>query len=343
MAAEMQDFKPKNFWQRPEGKAGALFMAGLVIGGGVLLYKALPYLITLASNMIYLAGMLLVLGAIIYMVLDPKMRNLVWYMYKSVMRWITGIFVTIDPIGILKNYVDDLKDNLSKMNTQISKLRGQMHKLKEIIVNNQREIKSNLTMASQAKESNKDAMVVLKTRKAGRLQDSNIKLDDLYKKMEILYRVLTKMYENSEIMLEDIQDQVNVKEQERNAIKASHSAMKSAMNIISGDKDKKMMFDMALEKIADDVSQKVGEMERFMEMSNSFMDSVDLQNGVFEEEGLKMLEKWENEGASLLLGNEKTKIIKDANDDSKVLDLNAPVAKPMLDAPHKNQYDSFFN
>ena len=35
-------------------------------------------------------------------------------------------------------------------------------------------------------------------------------------------------------------------------------------------------------------------MERFMEMSTSFMDSVDLQNGVFEEEGLKMLEKFEN-------------------------------------------------
>lgn len=111
--------------------------------------------------------------------------------------------------------------------------------------------------------------------------------------MEILYRVLTKMYENSEIMMEDIKDQVSVKEQERNAIRASHSAMKSAMSIISGDKDQRAMFDQALEAIADDVSAKMGEMERFMEMSSNFMDSVDLQNGVFEEEGLKMLEMWE--------------------------------------------------
>ncbi len=49
------------------------------------------------------------------------------------------------------------------------------------------------------------------------------------------------------------------------------------------------MFEMALEVVADDVSAKVGEMERFMEMSESFMGSIDLQNGIFEEEGLKIL------------------------------------------------------
>jgi len=173
------------------------------------------------------------------------------------------------------------------------------------------------------------------------LKESNMRLEDLYKKMEVLYRVLTKMYENSEIMMEDIKDQVEVKEQERKAILASHSAMKSAMNIISGNKDKKAMFDMALEAIADDVSQKVGEMERFMDMSSSFMDSVDLQNGVFEEEGMKMLEKWEKEGVSLILGEEKDTLVLKANSE-EVLDLNEPVKKPIREADHNNQYDSFF-
>ncbi len=142
-------------------------------------------------------------------------------------------------------------------------------------------------------------------------------------------------------MLEDVQDQVMVKEQERKAIRSSHSAMKSAMNVISGDKDKRAMFDAALEAIADDVSQKVGEMERFMELSDNFMKSVDLQNGIFEEEGLAMLEKWENEGVSLLLGSQKKMLLEKANDDADVLDLDAPVAKPVR-AQGSNQYDSFF-
>ena len=276
-----QDFKPKSFWKRPEGVTGALFMGAALIGGGILLFAALPALIGFTQTILGLAVTLLALGAIIYMALDSKMRNLVWYMYKSVMRSVTGIFVQIDPIGILKSYVEDLKENLRKMNKQISKLRGQMHKLKEIILNNQKEIKSNLSQANAAKISNKQAVMILKSRKAGRLRDSNMRLEDLYKKMEVLYRVLSKMYENSEILSEDIQDQVKVKQQERKAIRASHSAMRSAMNIISGNSDKRDMFDKALEAVADDVSQKVGEMERFMEMSEGFMSSIDLQNGIF--------------------------------------------------------------
>lgn len=339
----MQPIKPKNFWQRPEGVTGALFMGGIILGGGYLLYTSIGAILAFAQSLLGLAVVLMALGAIIYMILDPKMRNLVWYMYKSVMRFFTGLFVQIDPIGILKSYIEDLQGNLGKMNKQIAQLRGQMHKLKEIIITNQKEIQTSLNIASRAKDANKDAMMILKSRKAGRLKDSNLKLEDLYKKMEILYRVLAKMYENSEIMLEDLKDQVMVKEQEYKAIRASHSAMRSAMDIISGNNDKKYMYDMALEAMADDVSQKIGEMERFMDMSSTFMDSVDLQNGIFEEEGMAMLERWEKEGVSLLLGGEKSSLINKANTQGDVLDLNAPAPKPVRNESHVNQYDKLFD
>lgn len=304
--------KPKSFWKRPEGITGLLFIAAAVAG---LVYLA-PALIQLASNVLYLSLILLVLGAIIYMVLDPRMRNLVWYMYKSIMRWITGLFITIDPIGILKNYVEDLEDSLGKMSKQIGNLRGQMRKIKTLMEDNDKEINQNLLIAKKAQEQGNEKHMLLSSRKAARLKESNEKYSELHNKMTILYRVLDKMYKNSEILLEDTKDQVKLKEQERKAIRASHSAMKNAMDIISGSGSKREMFDAALESIADDLANKVGEMERFMEMSSSFMDSVDLQNGVFEEEGLKMLEQWEKESTLMLLGEGKRK--------DETLDLNAP-------------------
>lgn len=333
----------KSFWKRPEGVTGTIFLAGLILGGGALLAAALPTLITLAANTLYLALMIVALGALVYMVVDPKMRNLIGYMYKSVMRWVTGFFVELDPIGILKNYVAELKDNIQKMNRQISKLRGQMHKLQEIIYNNNKEIQSNLELASKAKANNKQSVMILKSRRAGRLKESNMRLEDLYRKMEVLYRVLGKMYENSMILKEDIEDQVTIKEQERKAIHASHNAMKSAMSVISGDPDQRAVFDMAMEAIADDVSKKVGEMERFMEVSSNFMESLDLQNGIFEEEGLKMLERWEKEGASLLLGESKELLLTQANDEEGILDLNQPIKEPVREPGHRNQYDTFFD
>lgn len=340
---EAPQMKPKSFWKKPEGMTGLVFLVAILGAAGFLIATAGGAILSFISTTIGLVVALAVLGAIVFMALDPKMRNLIFYGYKSIMRVITGMFVQIDPIGILKTYVEELQNNLRKMNKQISQLRAQMHKLKELIVNNEREIKNNLQIAGKAKETNKRNVMILKSRRAGRLKDSNMRLEELYKKMEVLYRVLTKMYENSQILAEDIKDQVMVKEQERKAIHASHGAMTSAMSVINGDPDQRAMFDMAMENITEDVANKVGEMERFMEMSANFMDSVDLQNGVFEEEGMQMLEQWEKESTSLLLGEEKDQLLLQAQSDSEVLDLDAPVPERARQSGSKNQYDSFFD
>ena len=95
MSTEMPNMgKEKSFWQRPEGITGLLFLAALVAGAGYLLSTVNWGLIF--ANTLYLAGTLAAIGVVAYMVLDPKMRGLLSYMYKSVMRGITGWFVTLD-------------------------------------------------------------------------------------------------------------------------------------------------------------------------------------------------------------------------------------------------------
>jgi hypothetical protein len=332
----LERIKPKSFWQKPEGTTGTVFAVAGAAGLGFLLYKFIDQLVYLAQNTLYLMLMLLAIGAILYVLFDPKFRTLIWYVYKSIMRWITGLFVQIDPVGILESYIDSLRTNLKKMDAQVQSLRGQMRKLKDIINQNTKIMDDNLALAHQARDKGKQAIMVLKTRKAGRMQESNMKLSDLYRKMELLYRVLTKMYETSEILLEDVKDQVDVKKMEREAIRTSHSAMRSALNIISGNSDKRLMFDQAMEAIADDVSRKIGEMEHFMDVSASFIDSIDLQNGVYEEKGMEMLEKWENEGMSWLLGDQKQMLI---NSGANV-NIDAP---PVLKNHNPNQYGDLFN
>lgn len=338
----MNEIKPKSFWERPEGTTGMITASLIIVGGGFLLYSILPWIITLLKNTLSAVLLFAAVGVIFYILLDPRFRNLMWFVYRSLMRWVTGLFIQIDPIGILETYIESLQKNLKKMGDQISSLKGQMRKLKDVMDGNVKQMHDSLAIANEAKEKGKQAIMILKSRRAGRLQDSNLKLGDLYKKMDILYRVLTKMYENSEVLLEDIKDQVEVKKTEREAIRTSHSAMRSAINIISGDKDKRMMFDQAMEAIADDVSRKVGEMERFMELSSNFMDSIDLQNGVYEEKGLEMLEKWEKEGMSFLLGDEKDVLINQANEGDPPSDINSPLKTGAV-ARSTNQYESLFN
>lgn len=330
---------PKSFWKRPEGVTGTVVLTGLLIGGGMALYKFLPYLISLASNLLYLSGMLLVLGAIVYMVLDPRFRNLIGYMYKSIMRWVTGMFVTIDPIGILKNYVEDLKNNLAKMSEQIGVLRGQMTKMKTLISEGDKEIQKKLATANYAKNDGNpanDNLIALNARSAQRQQESNERYAVLLQKMEIMHRVLKKMYDNSEILIQDTEDQVKLKEQERKAVRTAYGAMRSAMSVIKGDADKRAIFDMSLEHIADDVANKIGEMEHFMDSTKNLMDNIDLQNGVFQADGMRMLEEWEQQANVLSLAPVK----------EQVLQLNTERPEKVAveqSNGQENKYDSLFS
>ncbi len=208
-----------------------------------------------------------------------------------------------------------------------------MRQLKGIMDGNTSDIQKSMAVAEQAKKKSDDKNMTLAARKAARLREANAKYEVLYNRMEVLYRILNKMYENSEIVLEDTKDQVMVKEQEYKAIHASHSAIRSAMSIISGDPDQRALFDQALEALADDVSNMVGEMERFMDTSRNLMDSIDLQNGVFEEEGLRLLERWEKE-SPLLAPAAKSK-----KHGEKPLDLNKPPKEILKD---ENDYTKLF-
>lgn len=331
----------RSFWQRPEGITGGLVIVSLLVILGFLIIYSGSLLTQLLTTPIGLTFFLIFLGLVLYVILDTRMRDMIWYFYKKSMRWITGLFVKIDPIRILSSYVEDLNDNIRKMRRQMGQLRGQMHQLREIIYNNEKQIQEEIVQADEARRQNKENVLLLKTRKVARLRDSTDRLEDLYNRMEVLYQVLEKMYENSEILLEDVRDQVYLKEQEREAIMAGRTAMESAMSVINGDEDRKEIFDEALEVVADDVSHKVGEMEEFITMSENFMNSIDLRSGIFREKGLKMLEKWEKNPDALLPDGDESDILDELK--NKKSGEKSSVEEKDRDVLRRNQYDSFFD
>ncbi len=341
----------KSFWKRPEGVTGLIFLVALLAGLGLLLSTfagvILPFLSTTLG--IVVAGLTLL--AVVFAIAEPRTRTLLSFMYQSAMRKVTGLFVNIDPIGILQTYVEELERNLQEMRKQIGKIRGQMRHLTTLMETNEVEVTKQLKLAALAKEKGKNQQMVLSSRRAARLRESNQKYQVLLTKMEVLNRVLNRMHQNSEVLLEDTRDQVDLRIQERKAIRASHGAMSSAMSVINGDPDRRAMFDQAMESIAEDVANKVGEMERMMELSSSFMDSVDLQNGVFADEGLRMLEEWEKKSELLLSEGhlefdlDDRKAARKATGDTEALDLDELERRPdpqTRGGKGESGYDQFF-
>jgi len=295
--------KRRGFFKKPEGKTGLLFMAGLIIGGGLLAWKFLPFIIGLFSNLITAGLMVIGIGAVLWIATRKQTRNLAWFGFKMIMKRVTSWFVKIDPIAIIETYIEDLKKSLQQMDENIVKLRTQMVSLKRIIDSNNDEIEESMKIMQAAqKKGNRDEFR-LKSRKAGRTKDSNVKLTEMYNKMFKLYKALTRMYEVSGYVVEDLEDDMKNKKIEHKALKAGHSAMKSGIRAMMGDPDKRAIFEQTLESMEEDAAKKIGEMERFMEMSTSFINNIDLKNGIYEEEGYAMLEEWEKSGFDIMMGD----------------------------------------
>jgi hypothetical protein len=316
----MSEQNIKSFWERPEGTTGKLML--WVLGAGALwvLYTALPWIITLAQNTITAVALLAVLFAMVFVLLDPKFQNFVSYMYKVAMRGITGAFIKLDPVAILETYISDLKKSREDMAKKIGELRGGISNLRNQILRNKEDMQDNLRLADAARDANKEQTFILQTRKAGRLEKSNKRLEDLYFRMQKLYEYLVKMHENSGSTLEDIVDQVKVAKEERAMVNQGHSAFRSALKILSGNHGDDM-YDGAMDFIVEDAGNKMGEIENFMTMSGSFMDSIDLQNGVYQDDGIRMLDEWEkgNSSSLLITNNAKPLGARDVTETDKVL------------------------
>lgn len=318
--------KAKSFFQRPEGKTGMLFLFAALAAAGYGLFLVLPALIILLQNLIYAGVLCGALFAAVVVISNPRFRTLCSYMFKSVMRFFTGLVIEIDPIGILNGYVEDLQKRLGDMKESMRNLAGQVQKLKNIISSNEARRVHSLEIAKQAhdsKDTSNKVAFVLQSRQAGRLGKSNLTLQALLNKMVAMQKVLQKMYEVSEFTVQDISGEVEVKTQERNAIMASHNAFKSALRIIQGGTDQKALFDQTMQFLADDYATKVGEIEQFMNDSQGFIKSVDLENGVYEQEALDQIEKWSDRADQLFLRVDTGSKVGDTSSYANVSDVQA--------------------
>lgn len=307
-----ESYKPKTFWERPEGTTGMITLGAAGLAAFFGLKLALPAilvvfagLIDLAGKAIVLTGLGFVLFCLWWVLTNPKFWILMQYGFKSAMRKVTQIFVEIDPIGIMKNYIDDLKGMLNTMDRRIEDLAGRKRSLENLITSNEKERVQALKTFEQASKQNMAAQQTLNANKAKRLKDSNISLQEALNTLNLLYSGLQKYREAADVAIQDMEHDVKVKSKEREIILASHSAMRAAESILRGDGDRKELFDQAMEYVVDDYGRKLGEIQNFMTMSHSFVEGLDLSAGVANQEAMDQIKAWGSNADSLLLGESK--------------------------------------
>jgi len=289
--------KPKSFFEKPEGQTGKIVIGLAVIAGAIGLYQILPFLITMLQNTLHAMFLFGAVAFILFLVTNKKIRTLVSWAFKVFMRKITGVFVELNPIAILRIHIENLVVRRDGMKENMSGLAGSIRKLERKIASNKEFVTSQMKFTKSAVAKGTDSskkQAWIASRKAARRKESTLKFGELLTRMQKIYDVMNKMYDNLGIFITDLTDDVDFREEEYKMITESHSALKAAESILEGSPDERAMFELALEKLEENVSLKLGTMDRIMDMSEGFIENMDIENGVMAEDGLLMLEEFEN-------------------------------------------------
>lgn len=282
----MNSENKKGFFDRPEGVTGMILIAGAIVALVVFSGTIIPFLIALAANLITLVAMCIVLGALAYCILDPKIRNGFFYLFKAISRFFTSWVITIDPIGRAKEYISELKSKLAVVFEKISIVAGEKTKLENIINSNINEMK-NLKIKYEHLSKNNGTKPQMQTvaSKMGNLHKQNGVFIPMLDKVTKTLDVLRHTHENTGAYIEQLEDDVKNKEIEYKIIKSANSALKSAFSIFNGGGAEREMFNETMDYVMNDISLKMGEMDQIIHASADFLNAGDLEKQVTASKG----------------------------------------------------------
>lgn len=332
----------KAWYQKPEN---VLVYGGLAVMGYFGLKVAdqiLPLLNRVLENGILFFGLLCVVAVGGFLLVNGDIHRLVWYGYKSAMRWVTGRFIELDPIGIMRSYVDRLMGQLKEISDSLKTLRGREVALVEKINAKTKAHDQNMNVAAQADKQGMIMQRQLAVRKAGRAEQVTLTFQGLLNEIRKQIAIAQKIQEASKYMVADINDTIEVETEKREEIQASYKAMNAARRILAKDKDREM-YDRALESTTRDYANKLGEITQFLDDSRDFITTMDLENGAADEASLAKLKEWETRSANLLEGGTgKTKYRVGA---LKQLpsDQGSQVIDAVIDDDSKQSYSDLFS
>jgi hypothetical protein len=303
MAGEINTISvPKGFLSRPEGKVGlvvpvvslvlVIYFFGSAIG---------DFIVNAVDNIFHLIIVGTASVALLWMLFDSKFRTLVFYLYRSLMRWITSMFIDIDPIGVLKTYKERLKGKLDEMDQSIQALDSQKVKVERIIRGNDGKIRASMELVAQAIKKGDERTKGLEGKQATRLSDQNVRLGGDFNRIRFLLEVLNRYRQLSSDTITDMEREIQVRQVERDYSRSSRNVVRAAMGILKGLPEKDM-WDEGLDTLERQYSEAIGEVDHFLDITKDILAKADLQDGADAERAMQMLETWQTKNASVIFG-----------------------------------------
>ena len=280
-------------WQQPEKVAGRVVLIGLV-GTAVYFWGAiLPFLVDMVFDTVKLGIGLGALFVLFLLATNKRIQTGLWYAGQRIFRSMAGIFVNTDPIGIMEDYISNTEKEARKMDAEVTNIEGAHELVKRKLAANDAQVKEYLALADSAtRQGEKDAAESYAMR-AAQVQAYNQRLQPMATTTANVTVVMRQILTAALRQIDGSRFKVNLLKDEYALVKRTSSGMRAAMNILRGDPDKKYFFDLATDRVAQDMAQQLGQIKQAMRYSQEFVKEMDIQNGVMSEKGQRLLDQYQ--------------------------------------------------
>jgi hypothetical protein len=313
----------KSFWDRKEGTTGKIVLVAIMAAAGLGVFMFLPAILMFV-NAILLGGIEAIISgtilfALVAVLSSKQFRLIVSRSFQLAMRALTGVFVTIDPIGLLRENVNDMKKKKVELDSNISNVAGVKKSLETNIDTKKADVRKQGSMRDEAHRQAvtvQDALsrtspddpnhleIQLKLQqlnlsaqgfeqKAGFDIDSIKQLSAMLDQVNRIYTTLRRYSQLADFQITTTSQRVDILAEQRKSILAASRALNSAKGILKGDPTQLALIDQTLEYLADDTAKKLGDMDDFDKWSQSYLSNMDIEKGAMAADGAAKLDEFE--------------------------------------------------
>src|ERR1700690_3557041 len=346
----LQGYTPKSFWKRPEGPFGMVGLAAMIVGAGVGLYIRLPFLITLLQNTLYAVGLTAALIAVLWLAFNPTFRAAIKNLFQSTVRWFASWVVETDPIGILRNNLDDMKKAKYSLDQTLQRFAGSDERLRRSIAAKSDEINGLGRKAAKAEQMANAATDPMERERlslerqtfleqAGMLMQGVKQLQALEAQTSKMLKTFQHWSQIADSKIQRTENKVNFLAEQRKMILDAKATLGVGQQLLRGNPEQLKMVDMALDYLEDDTQRTLGETREFSRYTDKLLTDDQIESGAMADEAAGKFAEFNQK--LLTAGNQPA-----GADMIQIPGMSAPdpVATPRTPASGKSSgdYDNMF-
>jgi len=291
----VQNFTPKSFWKRPEGPFGMVALAAIIVGTGIGLYVILPLLISLLENTLYAIGLAAALIVVLWLAFNRGFQTAIKNLFQNIVRFFASWVVETDPVGILRNNLDDMVKAKAELDRTVQRFSGSDERLKRNIDAKTEEINTLGHKANKAQQMagavqdpmererlNLERQTFLE--KAGMLMSGVKQLQALEDQTANMLHTFQHWSQISDSKIARTRNKVDFLAEQRKMILDAKATLGAGQRLLRGNPEQLKMVDMALEYLEDDTSRTLGEIREFTRYTDRLLTDEQIEQGAAADE-----------------------------------------------------------